>query len=46
MFRSLCAVDRKFLSEIFLGRVRICAIGVREGVTYLFGKLALKTTLL
>ncbi|MEG4418307.1 hypothetical protein QUA70_06815 [Microcoleus sp. LAD1_D5] len=34
MFRSLCAVDRKLLSEIFLGRVRLCAIGLREGVTY------------
>ncbi|MBD1830272.1 hypothetical protein NDI47_04875 [Microcoleus vaginatus GB1-A2] len=37
MFRPLCAVDRKFLSEIFLGRVRICAIGLGEGVTYYLG---------
>ncbi|MEG4624646.1 hypothetical protein Q5691_10220 [Microcoleus sp. w1-18aA5] len=42
MFRSLCAVDCKFLSEIFLGRVWLCAIGLREDVTYLFGKLPLK----
>ncbi|WP_445248597.1 hypothetical protein [Microcoleus sp. OTE_8_concoct_300] len=33
MFRLLCAVDRKFLSEIFLRRVWRCAIGLREGVT-------------
>ncbi|MEG3956693.1 hypothetical protein [Microcoleus sp. herbarium2] len=33
MFRLLCAVYRKFLSEIFLGRVRLCAIGTAERVT-------------
>ena len=36
IFRPLCAVDRKLLSEIFLGRVRRCAIGTAERVTIIW----------